>query len=97
MTVRAPLILVLAMTLAALAVATAQVRLPPPASRPIVIFSSTLIDGSRARNCWGATEIGQVKTGLLADLRVLDADPIGDITDTRRIAAVIRGGALYEP
>jgi imidazolonepropionase-like amidohydrolase len=41
-------------------------------------------------------ELGQIKEGMLADLLILDADPLADIHNTRRIFRVIRGGAVYE-
>ncbi len=47
MTLRAPLIVLLCAT-AALAAVKAQVRLPPPAPRAIVIIGGTLVDGSSA-------------------------------------------------
>ena len=40
-------------------------------------------------------ELGTIAPGMLADMLVLDADPLADIRNTRRIAHVIRGGALY--
>lgn len=39
---------------------------------------------------------GQVAAGMVADLVLLDADPLRDIRHTRRIHAVVFGGALYE-
>jgi len=41
-------------------------------------------------------ELGQVQAGMRADLVLLDADPLADIRNTRKIFKVIRGGALYE-
>jgi imidazolonepropionase-like amidohydrolase len=41
-------------------------------------------------------EVGQIKPGMLADMVLLDADPLADIRNTRRIATVIRGGTIYE-
>ncbi len=41
--------------------------------------------------------IGRVASGMLADLVVLDANPIDDIHNTRRIWRVIRGGVLLDP
>jgi imidazolonepropionase-like amidohydrolase len=41
-------------------------------------------------------DLGEVKPGMLADLVLLDRDPVADITNTRRIATVIRGGTIYE-
>jgi imidazolonepropionase-like amidohydrolase len=35
--------------------------------------------------------------GKLADLVVLDADPLADIRNIRRIHRVMKGGVLYDP
>jgi imidazolonepropionase-like amidohydrolase len=37
---------------------------------------------------------GTVEVGKKARLLVLDADPLGDITNTRRVAAVVLNGRL---
>jgi imidazolonepropionase-like amidohydrolase len=42
-----------------------------------------------------AHEAGTVEPGKLADLVLLDADPLQDIGNTRRIAAVVANGKLY--
>ena len=39
-------------------------------------------------------ELGTVEEGKRADLVLLDGDPLADITNTRRIAAVVVGGVL---
>ena len=39
-------------------------------------------------------ELGTVEAGKRADLVLLDSDPLADITNTRRIAAVIVGGVF---
>ena len=39
-------------------------------------------------------ELGTVEAGKRADLVLLDGDPLADITNTRRIAAVLVGGVL---
>jgi len=41
--------------------------------------------------------IGAIEPGMLADLVLLDADPLVDITNTRRIQSVIRGGLVLDP
>jgi len=41
--------------------------------------------------------LGAVEAGRLADLVLLEADPLADIRNTRRIAAVIRGGRVLDP
>lgn len=49
---------------------------------------------SNAAALIGADSLGAVATGKVADLVILDADPRADITNTRRIHAVVLGGAL---
>ena len=39
-------------------------------------------------------ELGAVEAGKRADLVLLDSDPLADITNTRRIAAVVVGGVF---
>lgn len=41
-------------------------------------------------------EAGSIEAGKLADLVVLDGDPLADINNTRKIARVIKGGVIYE-
>ena len=41
-------------------------------------------------------ELGSVEVGKWADLVILDADPIADIHNTRRISAVIQGGRIVD-
>ena len=41
-------------------------------------------------------ELGTVEVGKLADLVLLDADPLAAITSTTRIAAVVANGRLFE-
>ena len=48
---------------------------------------------TRAARAFGLDETGAVEAGRSADFVVLDADPLDDITNTRRIAAVYLRGA----
>jgi imidazolonepropionase-like amidohydrolase len=41
-------------------------------------------------------QLGTIEPGKLADLVLLDANPLADIAHTRRIHAVIRGGRLFD-
>lgn len=41
-------------------------------------------------------DLGTLEPGKLADLVILDRDPVVDIRNTRAIAAVMRGGRLYD-
>ena len=41
-------------------------------------------------------DLGTLELGKLADLVILDRDPVADIRNTQGIAAVMRGGRLYD-
>jgi imidazolonepropionase-like amidohydrolase len=38
-----------------------------------------------------------IAPGMLADMVLLDADPLADITNTRRIWRVIKAGTVHHP
>jgi imidazolonepropionase-like amidohydrolase len=42
-------------------------------------------------------ELGTIEPGKLADFVILDADPLIDIRNTRRIHRVVKGGKIYDP
>jgi len=41
-------------------------------------------------------EVGTIEPGKLADLIILDADPLADLRNVRRIHAVMKGGKLHD-
>lgn len=43
------------------------------------------------------TDLGTVAPRKIADLLLLDGDPLEDISNVRRIDAVIQGGAVHRP
>ena len=51
---------------------------------------------SRAAQYLGVTNVGQLTPGRRADFLVLDANPLEDIRNTRRIAAIYVGGAMVD-
>ena len=42
-------------------------------------------------------ELGPIEPGKLADLVILDADPLADIANTGRIHRVVKGGEVFDP
>ncbi|MGD2137632.1 MAG: amidohydrolase family protein [Gammaproteobacteria bacterium] len=50
-----------------------------------------------ARVLGRADELGTIEPGKLADLLILDADPLQDIRNTRRIHRVVKGGEVHDP
>jgi Tol biopolymer transport system component/imidazolonepropionase-like amidohydrolase len=51
---------------------------------------------SAARIIGVERDLGSIEVGKLADLVILDADPLADIRNTRRITAVIQGGRVVD-
>jgi imidazolonepropionase-like amidohydrolase len=62
---------------------------------PAAALSAATCNNARALDAW--SQLGSVEPGKLADLVVLDADPLADIRNTRRISRVIRGGIVCDP
>jgi imidazolonepropionase-like amidohydrolase len=62
--------------------------------RPIHALRTATIDAARAMR--KERDLGSIEPGKLADLIVLDGDPLADIRNTTRIHAVSLGGELLE-
>lgn len=58
---------------------------------PLQILTSATRNGAQL---FGRADLGEIRPGMLADLVMLDADPLADIRNTRRIHTVIRGGVV---
>ena len=50
---------------------------------------------ANAARALGLDSTGTVTAGAVADLVVLDADPLAEIRNVRRIALVVRRGEVY--
>jgi imidazolonepropionase-like amidohydrolase len=70
--------------------------------RLMVELGVPVIDALRAGTINGARALGidrqtgSIEPGKLADIVIVDADPIADINNTRKIAQVIKGGVVYK-
>lgn len=73
-----------------------ELRLMVEAGMPAVdvLQSATLV---AARALQRETDSGSVEAGKLADLLVLNADPLADIANTARVHFVVKGGRVNRP
>src|SRR6266850_790556 len=68
----------------------------------MVDFGMPIIDALRSATSIDARvlhmedKIGQVKTGLFADLIAVEGDPTKDVSALRRVRFVMKGGAIYK-
>jgi imidazolonepropionase-like amidohydrolase len=59
-----------------------------------VLQNATRVAAEQLRH---GDELGTIEAGKLADLLIIDGDPLADIDATRAITTVIKGGVAYDP
>jgi len=62
---------------------------------PADVLKVATINGARALNV--ANTLGTVEPGKLADLVVVEGNPLRDIRNTRNVELVIKAGRIYDP
>ena len=62
---------------------------------PAQILQSATTNGARMLGM--EADLGDVAPGKVADLVILDADPLADVKNLSRIHRVVRGGLLFDP
>lgn len=62
---------------------------------PLEVLRSATTNGARTLGLEG--EAGAVQAGMLADLVILDADPLADVGNLQKVHRVVKGGVVYEP
>jgi imidazolonepropionase-like amidohydrolase len=60
---------------------------------PMEAIQSASLVGARAMGA--ADSLGTVEPGKLADLVVLEGNPLRNVSNIRRVELVMKGGALY--
>jgi imidazolonepropionase-like amidohydrolase len=62
---------------------------------PMAVLKAATWNGAYAI---GRTDqLGSVEAGKLADFVVLDANPLDNISNVRRVHRVVKGGVVYDP
>ncbi len=62
---------------------------------PLEILRSATVNGAKALGLEG--RVGEVQPGMLADLVILDADPLADVGNLAHVYRTIKGGVVYDP
>jgi imidazolonepropionase-like amidohydrolase len=62
---------------------------------PLEVLRSATVYGAKAAR--HENDVGIIDTGRLADMVLLDADPLIDVMNLSRVYRVIKGGSVFDP
>jgi imidazolonepropionase-like amidohydrolase len=62
---------------------------------PLEVLKSATVNGARTLGLAG--QAGEVQAGMLADLVILDADPLANIGNLAKVHRTIKGGVVHDP
>ena len=62
---------------------------------PAAALQAATINNARVLHAEG--NLGSIAPGKLADILILNADPLASIQNSRKISKVIKGGRIYDP
>jgi imidazolonepropionase-like amidohydrolase len=62
---------------------------------PLEVLRAATLNGARALGLEG--QAGELKGGMLADLVILDADPLADIGNVEKVYRTVKDGVVYDP
>jgi imidazolonepropionase-like amidohydrolase len=62
---------------------------------PLEVLRSATVNGARTLGLAG--QAGEVQAGMLADLVILDANPLADIGNLAKVHRVIKGWVVFDP
>jgi imidazolonepropionase-like amidohydrolase len=62
---------------------------------PLEVLRSATVNGAKALGL--PDDAGEIEVGRLADLVILDADPLADIANLEKVYRTIKDGVVYDP
>jgi predicted amidohydrolase YtcJ len=71
-----------------------RIRGSAAAERVLQVLRSATTNGAKAM---GRDDLGAIAPGKLADVVLLDADPLADVANLSHAVHVVKGGVVYDP